>query len=203
MLYIYFSAKKIEDRHQVLLDTIGTFHDENQSFQFVQLWKWLFPLLITLFWLLDMVLIITFHTLIHPWADIIKDDKMGDMVAVLDRAKEIIAHSMTASEILTFLENNEAFSHNLITLLEDQNTSKIVESIGSMSDEKKGNLLIILKELLQNHSFNNVIHSFMAKSDTERDYMISTSKQRTKESDDVSTVQNNSPINQEEHESSA
>ena len=198
-----FSAKKIEDRHQVLLDTIGTFHDENQSFQFVQLWKWLFPLLITLFWLLDMVLIITFHTLIHPWADIIKDDKMGDMVAVLDRAKEIIAQSMTVSEILTFLKNNEAFSHNLITLLKDKNTSTIVQSIGSMSDEKKRNLLIILQELLQSHSLSNAIHSFKAKSDSERDYMISTYKQRTNESDDVSALQNIPPINQEEHESSA
>ena len=80
----------IQNRHQLLLDTIGVRSEEITALQRVCLWQWVSPLLVTLAWIIDCSLIFVFHWLVHPWVDIVREDTKGDMERILQKTREYL-----------------------------------------------------------------------------------------------------------------
>ena len=156
----------------MLLETIGVFPEESQACGRVHFWKWLLPICVTLFWIVDMTLIVIFHFVFHPWVDILKDDTKDDMKRILKRTEEFIDESMTNDEVQNFLTKKSEFAKNLLALLNDSKTDNLTLSIASMPKEGKENMLAVLPTLLQNPESINLILSIMAKSDNEKNGLV-------------------------------
>ena len=137
-----------------------------------------------------MSLIAIFHFFLHPWVDILKDDKQGDMRRILERTKELIDESMTNDEVKNFLKKNSEFAKNLLDLLNDSKTDNLILSIVSMPNEEKENLLAVLPTLLQNPESINLILSIMAKPDNEKIDLVEALTKETKNDKTVLKIEN-------------
>ena len=63
----------MEERHQLLLSTIGVFKEESEACSLFKRLSWLLPTLLTIFTLVDLLLVLLYHKLGHPWARILKE----------------------------------------------------------------------------------------------------------------------------------
>ena len=106
----------IQNRHQLLLDTIGVKTEESTALQRVSLWQWVSPLLVTLAWIIDCILIIFFHWFVHPWVDIVREDTKGDMERILQKTREHLETKDQQSTDLTIdvdTQEEQLFEYSL------------------------------------------------------------------------------------------
>ena len=60
-------ASKVKERHEILLDTIGVFPQETEAFDRLTLLSWLLPAIVGTATLVDLLLILLYLYILHPW----------------------------------------------------------------------------------------------------------------------------------------
>ena len=60
-------ARKVKERHNILLGTIGVFAQETDAFDRLTLLSWLLPAIVAAAALIDLLLILLYLYIFHPW----------------------------------------------------------------------------------------------------------------------------------------
>ena len=63
----------MEQRHLLLLSTIGVFKEETEAYNLLHLLSRLLPALLTIFTMVDLMLVFLYHKFGHPWARVLKE----------------------------------------------------------------------------------------------------------------------------------
>ena len=78
-MYIFFSsnvvlsASKIQERHQLVVSTIGAFAEEQKAFDLMSGLIWQLPLFMAVAALIDLLLVVVYMNWLHPWRGILED----------------------------------------------------------------------------------------------------------------------------------
>ena len=83
IIYIFFSsnvvlsASKIQERHQLVVSTIGAFAEEQKAFDLMSGLIWQLPLFMAVAALIDLLLVVVYMNWLHPWRGILEDVSMS------------------------------------------------------------------------------------------------------------------------------
>ena len=65
-------AFKVQERHSILMNTIGVFPEEEEAMDRVTLLLWLLPTVVAFATLIDILLVLLYVNILHPWSVILQ-----------------------------------------------------------------------------------------------------------------------------------
>ena len=65
------TASHVKDRHELLQGAIGVFPEEVQAYEKISMLSWVLPLIASIGYLVDTILVVVYMKLAHPWKDIL------------------------------------------------------------------------------------------------------------------------------------
>ena len=71
--FFSFTAENVNERHELLLVTIGTFPEEDDAYWAVTTLSWALPMILVISTILDSILVWVYMKYAHPWKDILVD----------------------------------------------------------------------------------------------------------------------------------
>ena len=74
---VVLSASKIQERHQLVVSTIGAFAEEQEAFDLMSGLIWQLPLFMAVAALIDLLLVVVYMNWLHPWRGILEDVSMS------------------------------------------------------------------------------------------------------------------------------
>ena len=66
--------KNVRERHLTIKPVIGVFKEEDEAFELITWLSWIIPLLLTIFSLLELVMVFVYQKYLHPWACIFAEE---------------------------------------------------------------------------------------------------------------------------------
>ena len=76
-----FLVKKVRERHLTIKPVIGVFREEIDAFDLITKLSWIIPLLLTIFSLLELVMVFVYQKYLHPWACIFAEENTNSQVS--------------------------------------------------------------------------------------------------------------------------
>ena len=65
------TASHVKARHELLEKAIGVFPEEVQAYEKISMLSWVLPLIASIGYLVDTILVVVYMKLAHPWKDIL------------------------------------------------------------------------------------------------------------------------------------
>ena len=76
-----FLVKNVRERHLTIKPVIGVFKEEEEAFELITWLSWIIPLLLTIFSLLELVMVFVYQKYLHPWACIFAEENTNSQVS--------------------------------------------------------------------------------------------------------------------------
>ena len=74
--WVLFSASKVTERHLLLRENIGTFAKEDEAYDLLTKLRWLLPILVISFAVVDLFLAVVYLKWLHPWRVILQEVRL-------------------------------------------------------------------------------------------------------------------------------